>query len=645
MIDLQRAIELSKGFALQKDKHKHAHYPRTQELYRMYRAMVTGNDLEYLLRRFDRRESEQDFQQANRIVQQVVPAITSALMAPPKKVSSVRPVVDTIDFGTDNDKRTDELRKGLSEFYAGESVDSYLGKLVEPSDIDPNGYTLLTFDAFDNRYEKPTVYPVHIPSYNVWDQSYLGGKLEWLWLGFDIEYVTKPEVVNPDGTKTKAETAKGFKMVLYTHDHHIVYTQVEKTTSQGIKGVITDEAGNPIGTVNIDATYYLRCEDDSLFEVKFYDQKSGRVPAFRLGCVPDPMTGGATMVNRWHNALPYLLKDLKRVRELDLSVALHTFPQKSEYVRKCTAMHCNGGTLPDGVDCGTCKGDGFITIGTAQDHKIIPMPRDPNDIIDLSKLVHYADVPIHIVDKLMELVREDRSDAFKAVYGSDIYGQGNVGKTYEEVIAMNEGMYDALQPFSKWWSASRVTITYVYASYMGKDSKDMKVVYKLPRSFGYETASVIFGMMKGGREAGASKAMLANFNTIALSLAFRDDPKALLQAQVQAKFDPFPGMTEDTISGLISGGKATEYSAMLWLESATVFARAEAQYEGKELNFYEQTEKKQREVIDKIIAELLEENKPEPVDIGGVLGMEGDPNDPNADPNAPPVKPLVNAEK
>jgi hypothetical protein len=149
---------------------------------------------------------------------------------------------------------------------------------------------------------------------------------------------------------------------------------------------------------------------------------------------------------------------------------------------------------------------------------------------------------------------------------------------------------------------------------------------------------VIFGMMKGGREAGASKAMLANFNTIALSLAFRDDPKALLQAQVQAKFDPFPGMTEDTISGLISGGKATEYSAMLWLESATVFARAEAQYEGKELNFYEQTEKKQREVIDKIIEELLEENKPEPVDIGGVLGMEEDA-DPNADPNAPLVDP------
>jgi hypothetical protein len=112
MIDLQRAIELSKGFALQKDKHKHAHYDRTQTLYRMYRAMVTGNDLEYLLRRFDRRESEQDFQQANRIVQQVVPAITSALMAPPKKVSSVRPVVDTIDFGTDNDKRPTNCVKG-----------------------------------------------------------------------------------------------------------------------------------------------------------------------------------------------------------------------------------------------------------------------------------------------------------------------------------------------------------------------------------------------------------------------------------------------------------------------------------------------------------------------------------------------------
>ena len=635
MIDLQRAIGISRSYALIGEKSKHTHWQRTQDLYRKYRAFVTGDDLEYMVKPFDLRESKEDFEQMMRIVKQVASATVSALMNPPRKVASVRPQVDRIDYGKDNDPNADALKEAISTFYGGQSVDHYLNTLVDPSDIDPNAFQLLTFDDFDARFEKPTVYPLTIPSANVWAFSYLNGELEWLWMGFEIRYVTKEAVIVDGKVVTPEETSKGLRMVFYTHQHHVVYEQVDKGTAQGLKEVITDLDGNPLNNPTFSdgkatADYFLRTNDETLYRVRFYEQKSGRVPAFRLGCKADPLTSGVTCVNRWHEALPHLEKNLKHTRELDLSIALHTFPQKIQYVSRCKANGCQGGLRADGDTCGSCKGTGFTTIGTAQDHITLALPKSEAEMIDPTKIIHYVPVPIDIVTKLMEIVKEDRSDAFKAVYGSDLYGQGQVGKTYEEVIAQNQGVYDALQPFARWWSGVRTLIVQVYAAYNDK-AENLNVVYKLPRSFGFENAATTFAMMKAGRDAGASKAILANLNASVLSIVFRDDAQAMAKAQTQAKFDPFPGMTEDTITALISGGKASEKSAMLWTESATVFARAEALYTGQ-VGFYELAESKQREVIDKIVGEMLEENKPEPVDIGQ-LGI--DPTtDPNVDPSA-----------
>jgi len=584
----------------------------------MYRAFVTGEDLEYLLRRFNRRESLEDFEQACRIAQQITPSITSALMSPPKKVVSVRPVVDRIDYGKENDRRADELRDELAMFYGGNSMDHYLNTLVEPSDIDPNAFVLLTFDPFDYRSEKPTVYPVFVPSANVWGHSYLSGILEWLWLGFDIKYVTKAGYVDALGREHPAETADGLRMALYTHDHHIVFEQVEKNTVKLRKSdAIVDEMGVPVQNPSAsdgrtEVVYYFKPNDDTLYTVRFYEQDSGgRVPAFRVGCKADQHTGGETCVNRWHEAVPHLKKNLQHVRELDLSIALHTFPQKIQYVSKCKSHGCTGGTLPDGGECGSCKGSGFTTINSAQDHITMPLPKDPSEMIDPTKIIHYAPVPIDIVTKLMEIVKEDRSDAFRSVYGSDLYGQGNVGKTYEEVIAQNQALYDSLQPFARWWAESRKTITYVYAAYRDMD-EGLEVVYRLPRAFGFETTATLYDMMKGARDAGASKAILANLNDTVLDLVFRDDAQKLAKARTQAKFDPFPGLAEATILSLIAGGKASERSALMWTESATVFTKAEAKYPG-EMSFYDLAEPKQRQVIDEILDEMLEENKPQPV--------------------------------
>ena len=632
---LERAVELSLQGVISKEKHPD--HQRTVELARKYKALITGDDLEFMLQKFDRRESKEDFEQACRIAKQVSPAHTSALMNPARKVGKVRPVVDRIDYGKDNDIRADELKADVQTFYGGRSVDAYLNTLVDPSDADPNAFALLTFDPFDPRFEKPTVYPVRIPCANVYGFEYLNGVLEYLWTAFDIEYVTKAGQIKADGTKEPDEKAKGMRFVMYTSTHHLAFEQVRKDkVSTAKKGLITDDAGNVMTAKNLrptdsrtEAVYYFKADDERLFEVKLYEQKSGQVPAFRLGCKIDPLTEGRTCVNRWHEALPHLEKNLKHIRELDLSVALHVFPQKHEYITRCMTKGCGGGTFADGTTCPTCKGSGYNTIGTAQDHKTLVMPKAGDPMIDLDKLTHYPELPIDIITKLMEICKEDRADMFRAVYGSDIYGQGNVGKTYEEVLAMNQGMYDALQPFAGWWSESRTTIVNVYASYTDR-AEGLNVVHKLPQAFGFETAANVFGMMKAGREAGASKALMSNLNTTALNIAFRDDPQALAKALTQARFDPFPGMTQDIILSLVSGGKTTAESALLWTESATIYAQAESQYTGA-VSFYELAETKQREVIKKIVDEMIAEKEANAPEIPAMTGF-----DPSLDPQNNP---------
>lgn len=654
MYDLQRAFDLSRGLVLKKTKH--GDYDRTQTLSRQYKAFATGEDLEYMLRRFDRLESEEDFEMVNRIAIQITKPIVSTLMNPARKVSGVRPVIDRVDYGK-QDEKSSLLRDELSEWYGGKSVSEYMATLIDPSDMDPNAFALLTFDQFDYRKTKPTVFPVIIPSANVWGFQYLNGALAYLFLAFDIKYVTKPASTDLSGKVTPAETADGMRFVLYTAEHHIVFEQVAKETmATGPKEVLIDASGNAVelaGNKGVqftdaggEAVYFLRNEGDIVYSLRFYEQKSGRVPAFRLGCKPDALTEGRTCVNRWDEAVPYLKKLLKQIREVDLSTINHAIPQRIQYVGPCKAKDCNNGRLPGGQDaCSVCGGSGEDTIKSASQHITIRRPKNPADpMFDLEKLVHYVRNPSDGIMVLYNIMKETRSDCTKAVYGSDLYSQGNVGKTYEEVAAMNQGMYDALKPLADWWSDAYMTINHVYASYNDK-GKDLVVILKMPRSFGFETAATAFAAIKAAKEAGASTTITANLNSTAIEILFRDDSDALQRVKVQESFNPYPGKDEATVLSLISGGQANERSAILWTESATVFRLAEEKYPG-DVTFYDLTEKKQREVINAIVDDLLKEKDERAAEkapqFAGVTGMDPDPSadDPNADPNADPPQEL-----
>lgn len=647
-IPLQRAVEISVPLVLAGDGGKHQDWQRTVTLAEdYYTPLITGEKMEHLYRRFNRRESEEDLKENIRICQQISPAICNAIANPLRKLPWVKPVLQMIAYdGEAGKNKADELKQEIEQFNGGRDLDSYLASLLDPGLKDPNAFVLLTFENFDNRYEKADVFPTIQPARDVWNFEYHNADLQWLLLHKAIQYATEAPSVDPLTKKPKKVTmAGGDKFILYTDQHHIVFSQVRKELAPtgAPREVIVDAQGKVVtiagdkGVTFDTEPYYLITEGEKVFEVRFYDQKSGRVPAYRLGFLPDQTTDGRTCVSFLHPALPYLVKSVKSVRELDLSMALHVFPQKLEYRRRCSGNGCNGGQLPDATTCQSCKGSGYETIVTAADHITLPMPSRVDDILDLSKLTHYVQLPEGTLKILIDYVQSIYESAIKAVYNSDVFVRSKTDQTATGWMLTYESIYDTLRQPADWYSFAWTQSVYIEAGYTDR-LEGLKVGHKFPRKLNFESTDYLLNTLKLAGEGGAPQSFMQAIGIDLIDHVYVDDPISAQRQKTMARFDPFAGKTEATVLSLIAqGGKTIKRNEVLWTNMPYVFDMAEAENPG----FYDLNDKRQREIIESIvkglIAEMDDQKEQAMANMRAVTGtdFQDDPTGSSAgDPNA-----------
>jgi len=665
-------------------KKPHAHYKHVVELStKYYRPLATGKNADHLLQRFNKREDEEAFKQRKRLTQLITPAICNTLMVPPRKIPKVRPVVDVAAFkgkekgdAESSEDKDQKLGDAAASFHAGKGVDHYLGSvLLDQGAIDPNAFCLVLYNDFDQRYERPQPYPTIVSSADAWNYQYLNGELEWLLVHRDYEYEVKepgdapgrtPRNAKPAPAKEK-KTKKGHAWWLYTAQHHVMMLQVDKgKVAPQVEGIIFDSAGNGVdasGDVTYEkrAAYWYRPSKDELYEVVFYEAKAGKVQAFRLGYVPDQTTKGETMVSIWHPAMPYLMKVVKAGSELDLSASLHAFLQKISYENPCrgwtspqgTHFECNDGLEAGGDSkCKACHGTGYEVHTSGQDHITMRMPRSKDEAFDLSSITHYVDLPVEVLTWQDGYVDKLEKASYRAVYNSDRFQSANSSSTTAtgDIIDL-QAVYDTLYPCSQWYSRSRVLIYELIASFVvGSESiKELEVVHEFPRNMRFETMAERVALMKALREAGASNGALAQVDDMILDDLYVDDPYARRKASVMAQFDPFQGKAEATIVTLISQDLCTREAKVFWTNQNYVFSEAEARAEEKGLVFWEMARKKQREMLDAIIQEIIEaiDEAAEAANVAGrnALGLEPEGGDgegegaPAPKPGDPPPSP------
>lgn len=588
-------------------KKKHQDYAHVNELTDLYyRPLITGKGTDHLLKRFNMREDDELFKQRKLITQLTTSSVCNTILSPVKKVGGVRPLVKVATYGAGNEEKNAAIIKEINNFYGEKSVDYYLSMVAEDlSSVDPNSWILINFNDFDSRYEKPDVYPTEITCRDAYDFAYHNNELQYLFYHRDIEF----EKVG-SGAKLKKE--KGHYFVMLADNDAIEFSQIDTKTISNFKEL---EKHTLVNTATLEITdvlqsqatakYYMKASDTELYVVTFYEMKSKGVPAIRNGYILDKTTEGRTCVSIIQPALPYLLKSVKSVSEMDLTASLHAFPQKFVYYPRCQGepkIGCNGGSTPDGATCTKCKGLGYTIHTTAQDHIGMKMPERADEMFDLSKLGHYLQLPVETIQWMDEYVDKLESKCLKAVYNSEIFSKTTISTTATEKLVEKESVYDSLKPLAMWRSTAWEFIVKKQAIYKGMDD-GLTVRHVFDNNLKFETVEELISRLKSARDAGSSEAVILQIDNDLTEAMYGANIQALKEVQVKRRFNPFDGKTENVTMSIIAQNLCTQRQKILYTLSKEIFTEAESK--SGDTSFYDLAPAKQKAIIDSIVNQFI----------------------------------------
>lgn len=582
-MELNEAIALGQQFV--NTRAQHEYYERAVEFRNVYRALVTGENAEFLLKRFVRREDEEAFEQRVALTISITPAVCAALMKPFNKALRNNNVKKGFDFGTQT--RNDIVQKMRMSFYGrkrsnNKGLDYWL-KTRYPilQFTDPNAWVVLEWNAPTNAAQVVTPRPFEVPSCDAWNWNIDNEETRWLWVHNDITF---KKLQKERGQRIAAareagvyDDNSGDKFTLYDEDYTVQFEQVDKEYLKAINYQL--QPGETL----------FQSETKAFYIQRVFDPKLGFAPCFRVGYTADIETDGATCVNGWHDAMPYLMKSIKTVSEMDLTMSLHAFPQKMQYVQRCPGeviegggkKNCTLGKLGDGRTCKTCKGVGFKVHTTAQDALYFPMPAENtpnNEILDLDKTLVYKSPPVDLLAFQKAFIEYLKIETKAAVFGESQQTK-TAGTTKDggpvtatEVRNNMQGTYDALFPFTEKVSDTWIDIIYTFGRIAGTpESAEPKIIYIFPTDLKMKTIDELLADLKMANDSGAPSFLIDQINKDIAAILNDGDEIAQLMYEVKHKFSPFKGQSPDEIAMNMASNFVSMDTKILYANFESIF--------------------------------------------------------------------------
>lgn len=534
-----------------KNDKKHEDYDRVTGLADKYYKLVTGDDIEDLLRQIIHRESEDEFQQRKDITRSVCPAVLNSTKLPFQKATRKQPVVRRLDYPGDADKKKADLEKYIGKYWGDKSVEEYLEySFVDYNYIDPNAFLITEFGQFDYLKEKAQPYPFVATSSEVVMFNYQNEILEYLIVRLPITYLDK------------GSPQKGFKFTMYLGWDTIEMVQV------------SEEHKMEADVIEIDNLFY---------QLNLYLPKNDKVPAMRFGYIRDAETQGRTFVSVFHNVLAYLEKSLKIDSELDFSTAMVAFPQRFAYVSPCNNKDCKDGMMLDGSGtCPVCNGTGEQPFhrGT-MDVVTLKLPNKisdvtNNELIDLEKLLVYKSPPIDLLTFQKDYIEYLKSSVHEMMFNNDLFTRSEVSVTATEKILDTDNMNDTLYPFARQYSAMWEYVVKDIATFTDL-GKGLELQHKFPNDFKMKGLSELMAELKAAKDAGASTSTISAIEDDINEILYSDRPEELKEMRIKNEINPFRGYAEADIRFIIAQGNIPLYVRTLWENFESIFQDLEVE--------------------------------------------------------------------
>ena len=597
---------------------KHADYQRTVDLAKEYKAHVSGVGIDDYLKRFAKREDEEMFEQRKRLTNSISQSVASSLQKPFYKVARNKNVKKK--FTLKGDKTREEIvQKMISGFYGTnelntKGLDFWLkNRFIELTFTDPNAFVVIEWEAKpENVPLEP--YPYEVKSIDAYDYTYKHGVLNELFtrqsetiIYLDKDGAEKEKVVD---AFTLYEIGSSLKVVEYCPKYYEA------------KGIVIDETRQ--------VTFV---ENEIHFIATYNETNLDFIPAFRVGYIRDTATDGRTFVNPFESAMPYFRKALKAVSELDLSITLHTFPQKLQYVTKCKGKgtkKCNNGMVSGTQTvCSECKGSGLQIHTSGQDAIYFPLPDTPDEMFDLDKILVYKQPPIDLIKFQDEYVRNLKKDAHLSVYNSNMFlaEDPQFAKTATEVNTNTQGIFDTLFPYTEKFSEVWKTAVKVFVRLSGFLT-DFELIHIFPTDLEIKTVAVLMAELKLANESEAPSYFRDAILEEIANQVYEGDELGREKHFTRHKFFPFSGKTETEIQFLMASPYVSNFTKVLYANFEAIFTDIEKAVP----NFYKLNYNLQWEKLNEFVKPYLEEinsqNEPLRIDFG-TQPTDANPNDPN----------------
>ena len=503
----------------------HPDYKRVCELAKDYRAWVTGIGLDDQLKQVVKRESNADFAARKALTFHIIPSAVSKAKA--IFIKGLRSNAINLFYSHEDQSKTKDLSENLAEFYGMKDVRSYLDQFApDMTFTDPNAWLICETAGTDGE-EYAKSYPFIVPCEDALNFGMSNGVLQWLFIRSGIDISTK------DGKK------QGYKYTLYGNDRAIIAQQI-------VNEAITRQLHSENVPYEIEGIIYFRDKDGNTYMVIEPEPYNVTAPvALRWGYIPDTATMHRTFVSVLESARPYFQKALKAVSELDLGTTLHAFPQKIEYAPRCRHDTCRGGYLTDGNMCPVCKGTGIqVTHTSAQDVIQLDMPRNPEDMFQLTNLVAYVTLPIEVLNFQNTYVKELTAEMQKSIFNSDTFTNAQVQETATEQTIQLQSVYDTIYPFAVQYGDLWAYIVWQTAEYMSI-SDGLTITKIIKQDFKLKTFDEVLADLTAARNAGASVTIINGLSNDIASIQYKDEPEKLRKHETMQKFDPFINKSEN----------------------------------------------------------------------------------------------------
>ena len=572
---------------------KHADYQRTVDLAKEYKAHVSGVGIDEYLKRFAKREDEEMFEQRKRLTNSISQSVASSLQKPFYKVARNKNVKKK--FSLKGDKTREEIvQKMISGFYGTnelntKGLDFWLkNRFIELTFTDPNAFVVIEWEAKpENVPLEP--YPYEVNSIDAYDYIYKHGVLNELFtrqsetiIYLDKDGAEKEKVVD---AFTLYEIGSSLKVVEYCPKYFEA------------KGIVIDETRQ--------VTFV---ENEIHFIATYNETNLDFIPAFRVGYIRDTATDGRTFVNPFESAMPYFRKALKAVSELDLSITLHTFPQKLQYVTKCKGKgtkKCNNGMVSGTQTvCSECKGSGLQIHTSGQDAIYFPLPDTPDEMFDLDKILVYKQPPIDLIKFQDEYVRNLKKDAHLSVYNSNMFlaEDPQFAKTATEVNTNTQGIFDTLFPYTEKFSEVWKTAVKVFVRLSGFLT-DFELIHIFPTDLEIKTVAVLMAELKLANESEAPSYFRDAILEEIANQVYEGDELGREKHFIRHKFFPFSGKTETEIQFLMASPYVSNFTKVLYANFEAIFTDIEKAVP----NFYKLNYNLQWEKLNEFVKPYLEE--------------------------------------